>query len=123
MRLAIVSTAGFVLSGQSPFDDRAKGGDWTYRLIPESSDGRSLIDAHRSKTFDHSGIRRDPNLAFPIDRARELVAEGRVGSLTAHHLSFMGSLTATKRLTTESTPAAARVLVDEGAEAALLVPV
>ena len=122
-RLALVSTAGFSLSGQPAFDDKAKGGDWTYRLIPKSSDAQSLIDTHRSKSFDHSGIRQDPDVAFPIDRARELVAEGRVGSLTEHHLSFMGSLTATKHLTRESAPAAAKLLVDEGAEAALLVPV
>ncbi len=121
-RLAIVSTAGLVLSDQPPFDDTLKGGDWTYRVIPQRSDARSLMDTHRSESFDHSGIHEDPNLAFPLDRARELVGD-TIGSLTENHLSFMGSITATKRLTRESAPDAASRLVREGADAALLIPV
>lgn len=121
-RLAIVSTAGLALSDQPPFDDTLKGGDWTYRVIPQSSDTRSLVDSHRSESFDHSGLHEDPNLAFPLDRARELVGN-TIGSLTENHLSFMGSITATKRLTRDSAPDAARRLIQEGADVALLIPV
>jgi D-proline reductase (dithiol) PrdB len=68
-------------------------------------------------------MRRDPNLAFPIERARELVARGRVGSLAQRHLSFMGSITATARLVRDSAPRAARALVRQEVDVALLVPV
>ena len=60
-RLALVSTAGFVLPGQTPFDPSIKGGDPSFREIPGDVDVTTLIDTHRSETFDHSGLRLDPN--------------------------------------------------------------
>jgi D-proline reductase (dithiol) PrdB len=68
-------------------------------------------------------MHRDPNLAFPLDRARELVERGRVGSLNDRHLSFMGSITAPGRLTRDHAPEAARRMVSDGVDVALLVPV
>lgn len=122
-RLALVSTAGFVLKDQDPFDDGVPGGDFSFRLIPSDASVADLVDTHRSETFDHTGLQQDPNLAFPIDRARELAAQGRIGSLSRHHLSFMGSITAPGRLVQRTAPQAARSLVEEGADVALLVPV
>ena len=66
--VAIVTTAGLVMPDQEPFDDDVKGGDSSFRVIPAEADVSSLIDTHRSETFDHSGIRADPNLSFPLDR-------------------------------------------------------
>ncbi|MDP6928564.1 MAG: glycine/sarcosine/betaine reductase selenoprotein B family protein, partial [Planctomycetota bacterium] len=80
-------------------------------------------DTHRSDSFDHTGLREDPNLAFPLDRLRELVASGRIGSLAPRHLSFMGSITAPGRLVRESAPQAARWLLEDQVDVALLVPV
>lgn len=122
-RLALVSSAGFVLPGQEPFDDAARGGDSSFREIPSDSDVSGLIETHRSKSFDHAGLAQDPNLAFPIDRARELVAAGRVASLARSHLSCMGSITATGGLVRDTAPAMARVLVEDAVDIALLVPV
>ncbi len=122
-RLALVSSAGFALPGQPPFDASARGGDVTFRRIPDDTDVSVLLDTHRSESFDHMGMRRDPNLAFPLDRARELVRAGRIGSLTRTHLSFMGSISAPGRLVRDTAPEAARALVAEGADIALLVPV
>jgi D-proline reductase (dithiol) PrdB len=51
----------------------------------------SLVDTHRSGAFDHTAMARDPNLALPIERMRELRARGRIGTLNARHLSFAGS--------------------------------
>jgi len=73
--------------------------------------------------FDHAGIRQDPNLAFPLDRLRELAALGRIGSVAPRHLSFMGSITAPGRLIRDTAPEAARLFVEDGVQAALLVPV
>ena len=122
-RLALVSSAGFVLPDQEPFDESVRGGDPSFREIPSDVDVSTLIDTHRSETFDHSGLARDPNLAFPIDRARELADRGRVGSVNRRHLSFMGSITAPGRLAKRTAPEAVRWLVEDGAEAALLIPV
>jgi len=82
-----------------------------------------LVDTHRSESFDHEGMHRDPNLAFPLDRLRELAEHGRIGSVNRRHLSFMGSITAPGRLVRDTAPEAARRLVADGVDAALLVPV
>ncbi len=122
-RLALVSSAGFVRPGQPPFDDSRRGGDPTFRQIPAETDVSTLIDCHRSKAFDHKGLREDPNLAFPLDRLRELVEAGRIGSLNGRHLSFMGSLTVVGPFIKETLPEAAGWLVTDQVDAALLVPV
>jgi D-proline reductase (dithiol) PrdB len=122
-RLALVSSAGFVLPDQQPFDESRRGGDPSFREIPADADPSVLVDSHRSQTFDHAGMRRDPNLVFPLDRARELVASDRIGSLAPHHLSFMGGITAPGRLAKQTAPAAVSRLVADGVDVALLVPV
>ena len=122
-RLALVSSAGLVLPGQQPFNDRVRGGDFSFREIPADADARTLIDTHRSRAFDHAGMAADPNLAFPLDRTRELAALGLVGPLNRRHLSFMGSITAPLRLVRQTAPEAARLLVEDGVDVALLVPV
>jgi D-proline reductase (dithiol) PrdB len=122
-KVALVTTAGLVMPDQEPFDNDVKGGDCSFRVIPSDADVASLIDTHRSETFDHSGIQSDPNLAFPLDRLHELARDGRIGSVSERHLSFMGSITAPGRLMRESAPAAAQLLVQDGVDIALLVPV
>lgn len=122
-RMALVSTAGLVLPDQEPFDPSVRGGDSSFREIPADTDVASLRDSHRSESFDHAGMRRDPNLAFPIDRARELVARGRIGSVARRHVSMMGSLTAVGRFRRDTLPEVARRLVADGVDVALLVPV
>ncbi len=122
-RLALVSSAGFVAPGQPPFDSTIRGGDASFRDIPSDIDVHTLIDTHRSETFDHSGLRHDPNLAFPIDRVRELAKRGRIGSVNHRHLSFMGSITAPGRLARRTAPEVAQHLVADAVDVALLVPV
>lgn len=122
-RVALVSSAGFVLRGQEGFDPRDRGGDPSFRQIPGDARVEDLIESHRSRSFDHSGMRRDPNLALPLDRLRELAARGRIGSVNRRHLSFMGSITAPGRLVRETAPEAAEWLVEDAVDVALLVPV
>jgi D-proline reductase (dithiol) PrdB len=117
-RIALVTTAGLHLPDQPPFDNDERGGDTSYRVIPSDADVKTLREAHRSETFDHSGVLSDANLAFPLDRLREMGLQ-----LAPRHLSFMGSITAPGRLTKESAPEAAQLLVDDGVDVALLVPV
>jgi len=122
-RVALVSTAGFVLPGQMPFEQARRGGDPTFRAIPAEADVHQLLEFQRSQAFDHTGIREDPNLGFPIDRLRELAAGGRIGSVGPRHLSFMGSITAPGRLIRDTAPEAAGLLVEDEVDATLLVPV
>ena len=122
-RLVLVSSAGFVLPDQEPFDESIRGGDFSFREIPSNIEASTLIDTHRSDLFDHTGLRQDPNLAFPITRARELEKNGRIGSVNHRHLSFMGSITAPGRLVKKTMPKATTLLKTDGADVALLIPV
>ncbi len=122
-RLALVSSAGFVLPEQEPFDESVRGGAVSFRRVPSDTPVAELIDTHRSDSFDHAGMSRDPNLAFPIDRVRELVASGRIDSVADSHLSFMGAITTPGRLVRDTAPQAARWLLDQRIDIALLVPV
>lgn len=121
--VALVSTAGMVLPNQEPFDNHRKGGDVSFREIPSNADASTLIDTHRSRSFDHAGIHSDPNLGFPLDRIRELADEGTIGRVNRRHLSFMGSITAPGRLVRDTAPIAAQLLVEDEVDAVLLVPV
>ena len=117
-KIAVVSTAGLVPPDQEPFDNDVRGGDWSYREIADSVDVATLVDSHRSGTYDHAAVRSDPNLGLPLDRLHELNLR------TNHrHFSFMGSITAPARLTTISAPEVAEKLVADGVDAVLLVPI
>jgi D-proline reductase (dithiol) PrdB len=122
-RVALVTSAALVLPGQQAFDETVRGGDPSYRVLPGDLEVSSLRETHRSESFDHAGVQQDPNLGFPLDRLRELVAAGRIGSVAPRHLSFMGSITAPARLVKRSAPTAARLLVADEVDVALLVPV
>lgn len=122
-RVALVSSAAFVMPGQEPFDESVKGGDFSFREIPADADPSRLSESHRSEAFDHAGIRADPNLAFPIERLRECEGEGRIGSLSPRHYSIMGSITAPGRLMRDTAPEIARRMAADAVDVALLVPV
>jgi len=121
--VALVTTGGLTLPDQTPFDDNLDGADYSFRIIPGDAGVSTLIDTHRSETFDHAGIQSDPNLAFPLDRLHELARDRRIGRVNSRHLSFMGSITAPGRLIRDTAPAAARLLVEDAVDVALLVPV
>ncbi|HEX5855142.1 MAG TPA: selenoprotein B, partial [Thermoanaerobaculia bacterium] len=72
--------------------------------------------------FDQAGFRADRNLGFPLERLREMAARGEIGALNGRALSFMGSITAPGRLVKDTAPAAAALLLSDGVDVALLVP-
>lgn len=118
-RVAIVTTAALRHRDQPPFDQLE---DQSFRALAASADG--LVMDQPSPNFDRSGWLQDPNVVFPIDRLHELAADGRIGSVAAQHLSFVGAqqeTLATIRL--DSGPAAAELLRRDGVDVALLTPV
>lgn len=121
--IAVLTTAAFHLPSQAPFDESVRGGDASYREIPDDSSLASLSIAHKSDSFDHSGIEADHNLALPLDRLREMEAAGEIGGVARTHYSFMGSVTAPARLIQETAPAVAGLLKQQGVDAVLLTPV
>lgn len=84
-RVAIVTTAGVHMPNDRPF--RFFQHD-TYRVIPGQAKANDLVVSHGDTGFDRSGFQRDANMLFPIDRLRELVAEGVIDSVADFHYSF-----------------------------------
>jgi D-proline reductase (dithiol) PrdB len=122
-RVALVTTAGLVASGEPPFDLARRGGDTSFRMLDATTPASDLRVVHRSNAFDRQAVERDVNVACPIEPLGELAAGGVIGSVAARHLSFMGSITAPGRLQRETAVAAADVLVDDAVDIALLAPV
>ena len=116
-RVAIVSSAGLVVRGENPF----RGRDPDYRVIPADTRPEELLISHISINFDRTGFQEDWNVIFPLDRLRELAAEGRIGSVAATHYSFMGA-TDPREMEGAARAVAAR-LKQDNVDAVLLPPV
>jgi D-proline reductase (dithiol) PrdB len=117
-RLALIASGGIYVAGQIAFHFKD---DTSFRLVPTDVDTRELRATHFA--YDLTDSRRDPNVVFPIDTLRRLVAQRRIGSLTRHAFTFMGGIYSSRRVRDELAPAIARAVAAEGADAALLVPV
>lgn len=122
-RIALITTAGFYLHGQQPFDQSFRHDDCSYREIPWGTPVTSLQIGQSSDAFDHSGIEADRNLSLPLERLRELVDAGIVGEPAPRHFSIMGSIIAPAKLIDESAPEIARKLLDDRVDGVLLAPV
>lgn len=122
-RVALVTTAGLHTPEQPGFDHAVKGGDTSFREIPNTATTATLIESHKSAAFDHSGVEADRNLAFPLDRFREIVARGVIGGLNHRHFSFMGSITKPESLIGETAPRVAKKLREDGVDVAFLTPI
>jgi len=122
-RIALITTAGFYLPSQAPFQQSFRHDDCSYREIPGQTPLDTLRIGHTSDAFDHSGIESDRNLALPLDRLRELVDQGILGGAAPRHFSVMGSIIAPGRLISESGPEIAAKLRRDAVDAVLLVPV
>lgn len=105
-RLALVSSAGLVPPGQPRFDDGVRGGDPSFRVIPGDVEVGTLVDAHKSDSYDHSGVATDFNLAFPLDRLRELARSGRTERSRASEPSSRCGLAAARETRVEPSAAA-----------------
>jgi len=119
-RVAIVSTAGLHTRGDRPFGAGAAGMD--YRVIPGGAVAGDLVMSHMSVNYDRSGFQEDWNVAFPLDRLRELEQEKLIGAVAAFHYSFMGAVSPVTRYEPKAKELA-RLLRDDGVDAVLLSPV
>jgi len=122
-RVAIVSSAGFVVPGDEAFSQSVRGGDYSFRIIPADIRVQDLEEHHRSDSFSHEGVEADRNMGLPLDRLHELAAEGTITEVAPRHISLMGSITAPGRLTRRTLPEVASVLREDLVDIALMVPV
>ncbi|GAB7387838.1 glycine/sarcosine/betaine reductase selenoprotein B family protein [Bacillaceae bacterium] len=116
--IALVTTAGVHLASQPVFD--VEGGDASVRFIPADTPPEKLTISHTH--YDRSDADRDVNCVFPLERLRELAAEGTVGSAAPTHYGLMGYIPDTKPLLEETIPAIVRRLQGENVDGVLLNP-
>ena len=86
-KIAIVTTAGLHRREDKHFTP----GVGEYRIIPNDTDMDDLIMSHVSTNFHRTGFYQDVNLVFPVERLKELSAEGQIGEPSAYHYAFMGA--------------------------------
>jgi D-proline reductase (dithiol) PrdB len=116
-RVAIVTSAALIRRGDPPFPF----GSGEARAIPSTMPAGEQLISHVSINFDRSGFQRDRNVVFPLDRLRELAAEGLIGSVADTHHTVMGSTDPAAMV--DATGQIAGLLRQEQVDAVLLTPV
>jgi D-proline reductase (dithiol) PrdB len=116
-RVALINTAGLILRHDRPF---MIDPDDYYRIIPGDVQASDLVLSHPSPGFDRSAFQRDWNIVFPLDRLRELAAEGIIGSVADFHYSFGGFMPETIEAPAKEI---AGLLKKDKVDAVLLLPV
>ncbi len=86
-RVAIVTSAALHHRDEAPF----LPGSAEFRELPAAMPAADIRMSHVSINYDRSGFQRDINVAYPIDRLRELADDGTIGSVADSHFAVMGS--------------------------------
>lgn len=117
-RLALVTTAGVHHRDDTPFVKY----DQTFRTIDSRIREADILQSQSSIGFDRSLRMRDINVVFPIDRLRELAADGTIGSLAPHYYSLVGAQEDSERTAETIGGQLAPLLHAEGIELVLITP-
>jgi D-proline reductase (dithiol) PrdB len=119
--VALVTSAALTAPGQPPMDGPHIEGDYGIRLLDVDLPTQSLSIWHTH--FDVEPAKQDFNVVYPIDRMKELAAEGAFGRVGPRSVSFMGYFTNVFRMRDEVCPRVVAALEADGADAAVVVPV
>jgi D-proline reductase (dithiol) PrdB len=93
-RFGLVTSGGLYHRGhERPFDEERERrepswGDPSFRTLPADMDPAEVGISHLH--INRKDALADMNILLPLQRFRELVAEGRVGGLARQAYSFMG---------------------------------
>ncbi len=118
-RISLITSAGLHLRTDKPF----QRGDQTYRVLPSSTSKNEIIQSHISIGFDHTPFYRDINVVYPVDRIRELLHRGVVGSISENYYSFMGATADPREMIEKTGPEVAQRLLNESVDVVLLTPI
>jgi D-proline reductase (dithiol) PrdB len=118
--IALISTAGVHLKSQPAHEVLNPHGDASFREIPGDIQASDLAVDHLH--YDTTDANTDPNCVFPIDRLRELVAMGIIGSVAPMHFGFMGFIPDGRLLRDTTAPIVAERLLAQGTDAVVLAP-
>ena len=115
MTIALVTASGVHLKSDPRFH---LSGDSSYRLIPSDAKSEDLMVSHGG--YDNTDANRDINSMFPLDRLRELAAEGFIKKVASSHVGFMGGGGDVEVLATVTGPEIARNLRAEAVDAVVM---
>lgn len=116
--LALVTSAGVHLRDDAPFVRN----DSSYRVMLNTVEHRDILQSHSSLGFDRTAIMQDVNVVFPVDRLRELVADGTLGGLGPRFYSFMGAQEDVSAIKNTTSWEVGQRLADDGVDIVLLTP-
>jgi D-proline reductase (dithiol) PrdB len=115
-RVALIGSGGILYRNQPRF----RSEDTSYRQIPKQARREDLSIWHFG--YPTADAMRDPNCIFPLERLRELEAEGVIGELAEIAFSFMGGIYSSRRVKQDLAPRIIEELRDMRVEAFFLVP-
>jgi len=115
MKIALATAAGVHMKSDDRFN---LAGDFSYREIPGDAPVSEMMVSHGG--YDNGDVNKDINCMFPIDRLRELAAEGFIKEVAPTHFGFMGGGGNQDKFTNETGPQIAAKLKEEGVDAVLL---
>ncbi len=117
-RVTLVGSGGLYRKGQVAFHTHD---DTSIRVIATDTPTSELRTAHFA--YDQTDARNDANCVFPLDRLRELVVAGVIGSLSEQSFAFMGGIYSIRRMEAETGPRLVEHCLAEEPDIVLLVPV
>jgi len=118
-RVALLSTGGFYIKGKQPPFDPEKN-DLGLREIPRDIDVSELAVSH--DYYDHADAERDVNCVFPIERFRELEAEGYFDEFASVNYTIMGRIFRRTALVNETAQEITKGLKQQEVDVFFLVP-
>ncbi len=119
-RVAMLTSGGVSRRDAAPFDPLARN---DLRVDQIEADTSPHFFAINDSYYNHQDADRDINCIFPLERLRELAADGTIDDVAPNHYSgFMGRTYIRSAVVNEAAPALAARLRDESVDAFVLVP-
>jgi D-proline reductase (dithiol) PrdB len=117
-RVGLIGSGGIYQVGQVAFHYKD---DLSFRIIDTTAPTSLLRATHFA--YDLTDARSDPNVVFPVDSLRALVAEGFIGDVGPRAYAFMGGIYSSRKVRETLAPALAERVVRDEVDVVLLVPV
>jgi D-proline reductase (dithiol) PrdB len=119
-RVSMLTSGGLSQRSSAPWNPNARN---DFRLDAIAVDAPANDFQIQDAYYDHGDADRDVNCLFPIERLRELAADGTIGSLAPRLWSgFMGRIYQRRAVVEEHAPALAKELANDEVDLFLLVP-
>jgi len=116
-RVALASSGGVYVEGQRPFHFKD---DSSMRVVPADTDVARLRIAHFG--YPTKDAETDPNCVFPLERLREMAADGTIGELSPRAFTFMGGIYSQRRVMEDLVPAILDAVRQDDVDLFYIVP-